>query len=75
MASGNFIYATRHATLNAFINVTMTFKDGDLEKVDIRHLDETISMSSDMFFALMGGDAHDLYEKAAESEQNERLSS
>lgn len=75
MASGNFIYATRHATLNAFINVTMTFKDGDLEKVDIRHLDETISMSSDMFFALMGADAHDLYEKAAESEQNERLSS
>lgn len=75
MASGNFIYATRHATLNAFINVTMTFKDGDLEKVDIKHDDETVSMSSDMFFALMGGDAHDLYEKAAESEQNERLSS
>lgn len=73
--SGNFVYATRHATLNAFINVTMTFKDGDLEKVDVQHEQEKISMSSDMFFALLGGDAHDLYEKAAESEQNERLSS
>jgi hypothetical protein len=71
----DFFYATRHATLNAFINVTMTFKDGDLKKVDIRHLDEIVSMSSDMFFAIMGSDAHDLYEKAAESQQNERLSS
>lgn len=73
--SGNFVYATRHATLNAFIHVTMTFKDGDLEKVEIKHDRETITLSSDMFFALLGGDAHDLYEKAAESEQNERLSS
>ena len=73
--SGNFVYATRHATLNAFIHVTMTFKDGDLEKVEIKHDRETITLSSDMFFTLLGGDAHDLYEKAAESEQNERLSS
>lgn len=73
--SGNFVYATRYATLNAFIHVTMTFKDGDLEKVEIKHDRETIMLSSDMFFALLGGDAHDLYEKAAESEQNERLSS
>jgi hypothetical protein len=73
--SGNFIYATRHATLNAFINVTMTFKDGDLEKVEIKYHEEIVSMSGDMFFAIMGGDAHDLYEQAAESEQNERLSS
>lgn len=75
MASGNFVYATRHATLNAFIHVTMTFKDGDLKKVDVQHDNEKISMTGDMFFALLGGDAHDLYEKAAESEQNERLSS
>lgn len=73
--SGNFVYATRHATLNALIHVTMTFKDGDLEKVDIKHDDEIITLSANMFFALLGGDAHDLYEKAAESEQNERLSS
>lgn len=75
MASGNFVYATRHATLNAFIHVIMTFKDGDLEKVLIQHDEEVIKISSNMFFALLGGDAHDLYEKAAESEQNERLSS
>jgi hypothetical protein len=53
----------------------MTFNDGDLEKVEVQHEQEKISMSGDMFFALLGGDAHDLYEKAAESEQNERLSS
>lgn len=75
MASGDFVYSTRHATVNAIVHVTMTFKDGDLEKVEIKHDRETIMLSSDMFFAVMGGDAHDLYEKAAESEQNERLSS
>lgn len=73
--SGNFVYATRHATLNAIIHVIMFFEEGDLKKVDIEHDQEKISMSSDMFFALLGGDAHDLYEKAAESQQNERLSS
>ena len=73
--SGNFVYATRHMVLETFIHVTMTFKDGDLEKVDVQHDNEKISMTGDMFFALLGGDAHDLYEKAAESEQNERLSS
>lgn len=73
--SGNFVYATRHMVLETFIHVTMTFKDGDLEKVEIKHDRETIMLSSDMFFALLGGDAYDLYEKAAESEQNERLSS
>ena len=72
--SGNFVYATRHATVNAFIIVTMTFKDGDLEKVEIKHDDEVLIMSGSMFFAVMGGDAHSLYEQAAESEQNERLS-
>ena len=73
--SVSFVYSTRHATLNAFIRVTMTFKDGDLKKVEIKHDHETIMLSSDMFFAVMGGDAHDLYEKAAEAQQNERLSS
>lgn len=75
MSSGNFIFQTKHATLNAFITVTMIFKDGDLDKVHVKHEEEILIMSSDMFFALMGGDAHELYEKAAESEQNERLSS
>lgn len=74
MASGDFVYKTRHATINAFVDVTMTFKDGDLEKVEIKHDDEVLSMSDLMFFAVMGGDAHSLYEQAAESEQNERLS-
>lgn len=72
--SGNFIYKTRHATINAIVDVTITFKDGDLEKAEIRHDDEILVMSGNMFFAVMGGDAHSLYEKAAESEQNERLS-
>lgn len=68
-----FVYSTKFATLNAFIDVKMTFKEGDLERVEVKHEDEVLIMSSDMFFAVMGGDAHQLYEKAAEAEQNERI--
>ena len=68
-----FVHKTKFATLNAFIDVKMTFKDGDLSSVEIKHEDEVLIMSSDMFFAVMGGDAHQLYEKAAEAEQNERI--
>lgn len=68
-----FVHEMRHATLGEFINVKMTFVDGDLDKVEIKFEDEVLIMSSNMFFAVMGGDAHQLYEAAAEAHQNESL--
>ncbi len=63
----------RFATLNAFLNVKMFFEEGDLVKAEIRYDDEVIIMSSSMLFAVMGADAHQLYEIAASAEQDERL--
>ncbi len=68
-----FTYSTNHSTLEATLHVRAIFKDGDLERVEVKHEDEVLIMSSAMFFVVFGGDAHDIYDKAAEAHQNATL--
>lgn len=74
-ASKKFTHKTRHATLSEFLDMTFKFEDGELERVEVKFEDEVLIMSSDMFFAVFGADAHGLYEQAVTEMQNKELSS
>jgi hypothetical protein len=48
----------------------LLFEDETLQRVEVKLEDEVLIMSSDMFFAIFGGDAHQIYDKACESLQD-----
>lgn len=68
-----FVFKTKHATLESFLDMSMFFKDGELDKVETKVEDEVLIMSPVMFFAVFAADALELYEKAAEAHQNAAL--
>lgn len=62
-----------HETIHQTMKVKLFFNDGDLERVEVKHVDEVVKMSPMMFFAIFQGDAFDIYEKAAKAHQNATL--
>lgn len=69
----DFVFKTKHATLEAFLDVSVFFKNSDFEKAEIKFEDEVLILSPNMFFAILADDALTIYEKAAEAHQHASL--